>query len=155
MKNIPNDLYKKMIRLSDEVKKDLRCKGLAIPSRNADGTISVGNFNIVKNDDGFYSILNFNKEVIIDQINLPQTAVIVANGLALGRFKDTEVLNKDKKYGYALFEETMQKKAIENSRKKSLDYFDLAIAKYTIAHEKKVSNKQDVVRSFQKLIKLV
>jgi len=155
MKSIPNDLYKKIVKLSDGVKFELRKKGVAIPTKNADGSVSVGTFKIIKNDEGFYSIVDFQREIIVDRINLPQTAVIVANGLALGRFKDSEVLNCDKRYGYALFEEMMHKQAIENSSKKSLEYFDLAMTKYSIARAKKEHYKKDVVRSFQKLIKLV
>lgn len=155
MKSIPDDLYKKMVKLSDEVKRQLLKKGIAIPAKNADGSVSVGTFKIIKSDEGFYSIIDFQREVIVDRINLPQTAVIVANGLALGQFKDAEVINHDKRYGYALFEETMHKQALERSSKKSLEYFDLAMTKYSIARAKKEYHKKDVVRSFQKLIKLV
>lgn len=155
MKSIPDDLYKKMIKLSDGVKQELRKKGIAVPTKNTDGSVSVGTFKIIKSDGGFYSIVDSHREVIVDGINLPQTAVIVANGLALGKFKDSEVINYDKRYGYALFEETMHKQAIENSSKRSLEYFDLAMTKYSIARAKKENYKKDVVRSFQKLIKLV
>jgi hypothetical protein len=155
MKSIPDDLYKKMVRLSDEVKQQLLKKGIVIPAKNTDGSVSIGRFKIIKNDEGFYAIINSQREVIVDGINLPQTAVIVANGLALGKFKDAEVINHDKRYGYALFEETRHKQAIDNSNKKSLEYFDLAMTKYSIARAKKEYHKKDVVRSFQKLIKLV
>jgi hypothetical protein len=155
MKSIPDDLYKKMVKLSDEVKRQLLKKGIVIPAKNADGSVNIGYFKIIKNDEGFYAIINSQREVIVDGINLPQTAVIVANGLALGKFKDSEVINHDKRYGYALFEETRHKQALENSNKKSLEYFDLAMTKYSIARAKKEYHKKDVVRSFQKLIKLV
>jgi hypothetical protein len=155
MKNIPDDLYKKMVKLSDEVKQQLRKKGVAVPARQADGSVTIGHFKIVKTNEGFYSILNSHREVILDRINLPQTAVIIANGLALGRFKDFEIINHDKQYGYALFEEIVYKQAIEKSNKKSLEYFELAMTKYSIARAKKEYHKKDVVRSFQKLIKLV
>ena len=155
MKKIPNDLYKRIVKLSGEVKNNLMKKGVAVPVQNSNGTVSVGSFTIVKTREGYYNIQDKNGEVMIDRINLPQTAAVLANGLALGRFKDTKLIEHDKKYGYALFEEIVQKKAIENSITKPLEYFDLAMTKASIAKAKKDYHKQDVVRSFQKLIKLV
>ena len=82
MKKIPNDLYKKIVQVSTQVKMELRRKGIVVPVENKDGTVTVGNFLIVKNSNGFYSILDKNDDVVVDQINLPQTAVVVANNLA-------------------------------------------------------------------------
>lgn len=155
MKNIPDDLYKKVIRLSDDVKKDLRAKGIVVPVKNEDGTISVGPFTIVKQRAGYFVIKDKFDEIIVDRINLPQTAAVLANGLALGKFKDLNILNADRYYGYALFDEQLHNRAVERSTKKSLEYFDVMLTKAMIAKAKKERYKQDVVKSFEKLIKLV
>ncbi len=155
MKNLTDEVYKKIVRLSDEVKKDLRSKGIIVPSKNDDGTISVGLYKIVKKLDGFYAIVDQWNDVIVDNINLPQTAIILANNLALGKFKDTNIINADKHYGYALFDEMLHQRAVEKSAKKSIEYFDVMLTKALIAKAKKERYKQDVVKSFEKLIRLV
>ena len=53
MKKIPNDLYKKIVQVSTQVKMELRRKGIVVPVENKDGTVTVGNFLIVKKSDGF------------------------------------------------------------------------------------------------------
>ncbi len=155
MKNLTDEVYKKIVRLSDEVKQDLRDKGVVVPTKNDDGTISVGTFKIVKKSNGFYAIVDRWNDVIIDSINLPQTAIVLANGLALGKFKDTQIINADRHYGYALFEEMLHQRAVEKSAKKSIEYFDVMLTKALIAKAKKERYKADVVKSFEKLIRLV
>jgi hypothetical protein len=156
MTNIPEDLYNKIVKLSSDVKKDLMSKGVVIPVKNDDGTVNVGYFTIVKDrNTGCYSITDRSGEVVVKQINLPQTAAITANNLALGKFRDANLLDADRRYGYALFDELLHKKAVEKSNKKSLEYFDLMLTKSLIAKAKKEKYKQDVVKSFEKLIKLV
>ena len=155
MKHIPDDLYKKVIQLSYDVKKELRAKGVVVPVRNKDGSINVGTYVIAKQAAGYYLIKDRRNEVVVDNINLPQTAAVIANGLALGKFKDLTLLNADRHYGYALFDEQLHNRAVERSNKKSLEYFDVMLTKAMIAKAKKERYKQDVVKSFEKLIKLV
>ena len=154
MNKIPNDIYKKIVRISNDVKNDLRKKGIMVPIKNSDGSISIGLFRIVKNDAG-YTVLDRFDEPVVEQINLPQSAVLIANNLALGKFKDDAVIQKDRHYGYALFDEMLHKRAVEKSNKKSLEYFDLMLTKCLISKAKKERYKQDLVRSFEKLVKLV
>jgi hypothetical protein len=155
MKNLPNDLFKKIVKLSDDVKENLRRKGIVVPIENDDGSITIGDFKIVKTSQGFFNILDRHKEHVVENINLPQTAVLVANGLALGKWKDDKVIDLDQKYGYALFEEQLHKRAVEKSNKKSLEYFDLMMTKCLIARAKKEQNKAQLVQSYEKLVKLV
>ena len=155
MKNIPDDLYKKIVKLSDAVKKDLLKKGVVVPVKNKNGSINVGHYKIVKTNEGYYNILSRSGDIIVDQINLPQTAAVVANGLALGKFKDDNLIDSDKRYGFALFDELLHTRSVENSKKKPLEYFDLMLTKSLIAKAKKEKYKQDVIKSFEKLIKLV
>lgn len=155
MKKIPDDIYKKIIKISDDVKKDLRRKGIVIPVKNTDGTVSVGYYTIKKLDDGTYIIESRSGDPVVDNINLPQTAAVIANNLALGKFKDTALIDLDRKYGFAVFDEQLYTKAVAKSNKKSLEYFDLVLTKCLIARAKKEKYKTTIVKSFEKLIKLV
>lgn len=154
MKNIPNDLFKKIAKLSEEVKNDLRKKGIVVPIENDDGTINVGSYKIVKKSSGYYSVINRSGEEFVSNINLPQTAVIIANNLALGKFQDNNIIETDRRYGYALFDEILHKQAVDKSSKKSLEYFDVMMTKCLIARAKKENYRSDLIRSYQKLIKL-
>jgi len=155
MKPVTEDLYKKIVKVSKEVKEEFRKKGLVIPVENRDGSVSLDNFTITKDTDGFYVILNNRGDVIVEQINLPQTAAVLANGLALGRFLDDKLLKTDQEYGYALFDEALYERAVRQSKKKSLDYFDLMLTKCMIARAKKERHRGNIVKSFEKLRKLV
>jgi len=155
MKPVTDDLYKKIVKVSTEVKKEFRRKGLVIPVENKDGSVTLDNYTITKNLEGFYAIINSSGYTVVEQINLPQTAAVLANGLALGRFLDDDLLKKDQEYGYALFDESLHERAVRRSNEKSLDYFDLRLTKCMIARAKKEHYKSDIVKSFEKLIKLV
>jgi hypothetical protein len=155
MKTIPEDLYNKIVKVSKQVHNELRRKGIVVPVKNRDGSIRIGSYTVVKTDSDFYEVLDHNQETVIKHINLPQTAAMLANNLALGRFVDKALLETDQHYGYALFEEQLQQRAIERSRKKSLEYFELALSKHKIAKTKKEIHKKDIVRSFEKLRNLV
>jgi len=100
------EIFNKIINLSKMINDTMSRKGIAIPVENENGTISLGNYTIVK-EDQFFSILDYRNEKIINYINLPQTAILLANNLALGKFVDKNLLQTDQKYGYALFEEKL------------------------------------------------
>ena len=128
MKNLSIELYNKIQKLSEDVRLDLERKGVVVPVKNKDGTISVGYYKIVKNDNG-YSILNHAGLPEVDGINLPQTAVLIANSLALGKYRDNKLIDFDRRYGYALFDEELHTRAVAQSKKKSLEHYDLMTTK--------------------------
>ena len=152
MKTITEELYGQIKKVSDEVRRDLYKKGLVVPVKNNDGTITIGSYSIVKEDDGSFAILDFSGESLIQGINLPQTAILVTNKLALGLYKDTELLETDRRYGSADFEEQVYKRAM---KRKANAVISLYITKYDDARIKKTEYKRTIIRSFEKLIKLV
>jgi len=154
MKNVAIDLYNKIQKLSHSVKQDLQRKGIVVPVKNRDGSISVGYFTIVKTQAG-YAVLDPLQDPIVDRINLPQTAILVANGLALGKYKDDAVINSDRQYGYALFDEELHLRAVANSKKKTLEYYELMTTKAAIAKSKKEFYKKTLLNRYEKLIQLV
>lgn len=155
MKPLTNDVYSKIEQLGKDVKEKLRQKGIIVPLKSKDGSINVGHFSIKKKKDGFYCILDFEKEVLIDRINLPQTAAVIANQLALGKLTDTDLLNADTGYGYALFEEELHTKlADRNLKSKSFDRADMLLTKSRIAGYKKEEYRRTVIKGFDKLIRI-
>jgi len=151
MNTIPEELYNKIKKLSDQVRNELKTKGLVVPIQNDDGTTTIGKYTILKEFDGCYSILDNWDDTIVTGINLPQTAIIIANRLALNHYRDDKLIEIDRQYGYADFEEALYKRGMQ----KNSDKFDIYLSKYNQANNKKKSNKTYIVHSFQKLIKLV
>ena len=151
-----SQIFKKVQKLAIDVKKDLRQKGLVVPKDNGDGTITVDQYTIVKERTGFYSILDNRKEAIVSSINLPQTAAVIANSLALGKWPaDDKLVKADRDYGYNLFEETLSKKHAENSLKNNdVDRADILFIKGGNARYKKLQAHQTIINSFEKLRRL-
>ena len=150
MTAIPKELFDQLKKVSDKVKNDLRRKGLVVPVKNEDGTITLGNFTIIRDQQGFYSVLDQNKESVVTGINLPHTAIILTNTLALGKIKDRDLLIQDQHYGYADFEEHLYRRALARD---TGDKFGLYLSKYSTAKTKKTSCKKYIIKSFENLIK--
>lgn len=154
MKLSINDIYKELLKLDIKIKNKFLNQGVVVPVKYKDGTVGVGFYKIKKENTGLYSITDTREEIIVDKINLPQTAAIIANKLAIGKFIDTDILNIDKKYGYALFDETLQlhlaKKNLSNN---NLDNADLFYTKAKISKFKKNNYKQEINFSYRKLIR--
>jgi len=151
MSSNSDQLYKSFRNLAETVKTDLRKKGIVIPVKNSDGSITLDRFTITK-QDGFYYIKDRQGEVIVDKINLPQSAILMANGLALGRWLDDRIFNLDKEYGFRMFETDLFKKhATANIKKKNLDRADMLFTKFKIAQDKLKTAKHEITSNFEKL----
>ena len=152
MKTIPEDFYKKILKINKRVRGELQSKGLVVPVENNDGSISIGPYSIAKDSNGHYNILDHWNDVVVKGINLPQTAIIVANKMALSHNRDDKLLDIDRKYGYADFEETLYKRNMPTT---TYDRFDVYVSKYNQAHHKRKEYKNTITNSFQKLVNLV
>jgi hypothetical protein len=155
MKTTPELLYTKIQKLSTEVKKEFRKKGVVLPRQHNNGSVSIGRYQIIKHESTFYSISDSSGEIVIDKINLPQTAALLANGLELGHWIDNNLLQKDRTYGYALFEETLYRQHADNNMNKDIDRALVMLTKSQLNRTKKESCKRDILQSFEKLRKLV
>jgi hypothetical protein len=153
MKPITDDIYNKLAVLGRNVKQELHKKGFVIPVQNQNGSISFGKYTVVHRPTGFYSIVDSYKEPVADHINLPHTAILVANRLALGKDRDDKLLQEDRDFGYADFEEQIHKRAL--TRKNSTVLFDVSYNKYLLAKEKRKSHKNHILSSFRKLVQLI
>lgn len=152
MTQIPEKLYSRLLNLSNNLQKKLYFKGFVIPYTDDNGSVIIGNYKIIKQDK-FFLILDFENEVVVDQINLPQTAAILANNMALGKCLDKDILSIDRKYGYAMFEEELHKKIAEKNLKKNIDRADMSFTKAKLSKHIKEQCRVQIVRSFEKLHK--
>lgn len=143
-------VYNRLQRVTDEVRQQLARKGIAIPVKNQNGTITLGHYTVCK-QNGFYSILDYADVPVVEKINLPQTAIILANNLALGRFLDHRILTIDRNYGYAEFEEQLNFKLASKGKA----YTDLRMIKGQEKRIRKESLKREIIKSFEKLRKFV
>jgi hypothetical protein len=149
--NSTDQLYSKVKEIAQGVTSDLKIKGLVVPTRLPSGAIKFGGYSIIKKN-GLYSITTNSDIKIIERINLPQTAILVANSLALGKWIDDKLINTDQQYGFCSFEEDQYKHISETAAKqKDWDKFDILAVKQSRAHIKAENAKKSIVISFEKL----
>jgi hypothetical protein len=154
MKQLSDDLYYKIKQLDIAVKETLWRQGVVVPVKAKNGAIRVGRYYIKKTKTGFYSIVDHRNESIVSGINLPQTAAVIANSLALGKWIDDRILQADSKYGHELFDEQLHNHLAEkNIIKRNLDQAELMYTKSAIAKTKKDRYKREILSGFDKLIK--
>jgi hypothetical protein len=154
MKTTPSEIYVKIKQLNQDVKEKLKRQGVVVPVRKNDGTIQIGNYLIKREPTGYYSIINYRNDVIVGNINLPQTAAITANKLALGKWVDDDILRADAAYGHALFDEQVHKRLAERSlQSNDVDKAAMMFTKTAIDKYKKEQNKLEVTKGFEKLMR--
>ena len=154
MKQTPDDIYKKVKQLGLDVKEQLKRQGIIVPTKTPDGSIRVGYYTIKKNKTGFYSILNYSNESVVEFINLPQTAAMLANRLALGKYLDSELLDADRRYGHALFEEELHLTLAErNLKSNNVDRADVMFTKFKISKHRKEQHRKTIFNGFDKLMR--
>lgn len=147
------NLFEQFSKLARNVKQDFKTKGLIVPSRAANGEIQVGDFTIFKRDHRYY--VRNNKETVAGPLNLAQTAVLVANDLALGKHIDTVLVRNDTWYGYREFDERVANNIVEQALKeKDYDRADLSRYKAILAQEQKLQYKKSIESRYNKLYRL-
>jgi hypothetical protein len=88
-------------------------------------------------------------------LNLPQTAVVTANDLAMGRWPDVKIIDCDKWYGFKAFEEQVANNLAEKARKlHDMDRVDFSLYEAAIAAGRKEQYKKSIDARFNKLCKL-
>jgi len=152
---LTEQLHKQVEDLANGVRKDFRSKGIIIPRKEDNGSINFDGYFVVRDKTGFYSILNRVNSIIIKNINLPQSAVLIANKLALGRPIDDKIVSQDMQYGFNSFEEEQCKRvASKMAKKNDWERFDSLVVKQGIAHLKAEYAKKTILSSFEKLRQL-
>ena len=147
-------LFEQFEKLAKNVKTDFKKKGLVVPAQNRDGSIQIGVFTIKKKDSAYY-VTSKTGEALVGPLNLAQTAIIVANDLALGRWPDTTLLHNDQWYGFKSFAEASAMNVADRARKdKDPDRADFSLYKAVIAAEQKLSFKKAIDQRYNKLCRL-
>lgn len=149
MTKIPANVFNKFELLARSVITDLKNKGYVVPVKQSDGSIRFEKFVVRKNKNGFYSV-HGRQIVYADNINLPQTAAIVANDLALGRILDDKIIRLDRDYGYRLFDEEVFSNAAKR-KKNTLDQEIFYQTRSKIARAQKDEIKGRILQTFKKL----
>jgi hypothetical protein len=148
-------LFEQIANLAVEIKESFREQGIVLPSVTKEGNVKIGNYFISKTILGFYSIKNRYKEVFYDNINLPHTALLIANSLASGIPVDKKIINLDRDYGYSSFEDRNFARLLEHYElKKDWARYDATIVKQEIAQNKSNYSKNELLRYFEKFRRL-
>ena len=147
-------LFEQFTKLARSVKQDFKNKGLVVPSRTAGGDIQIGNYVIFKKEQRYY-IRNKDKEVVAGPLNLAQTAVVVANDLALGRLIDRKLINDDAWYGYKEFDELVANTIAEHAQQEhDVEKAEFNQYKAMEAKHRKLEYKKNIDARYNKLCKL-
>jgi len=145
-------LFRNIYDLVLDVKQTLRDKGFIVPIKHKDGSVRLNQFTVSKQPNGVYSIVDSAYRVRYNDINLPQTAVLLANDLALGRYADAKILELDRQYGFYTFEQQQLKRVVEKCIKnKDWIRVDACSIKEVNAKEKAKNTKRLIVASFEKI----
>jgi hypothetical protein len=147
-------IFDNIATLTKSIKQEFKKKGVVVPSLDANGDTRIGAYTIVKVDNA-YQIKDSRNHVIAGPVNLAQTAILIANDLALGRWPDHDLINNDKWYGFKSFDEQSAKYLAERAAKQhDVDRQDLSLSKAEIAHQQKLYYKRSIVSRFTKLCNL-
>jgi hypothetical protein len=148
---ITENLFRKFKSLASEVKEDLRSRGIVVPISTKNG-VKLGNYTVIKLENGFYSVVDIRGRVVHDKINLPQTALLIANDLALGKWGNISLLEVDKEYGFSDFERTNYRRLSELYVKQgNWDKFEAVDTKWRSAEKRAERSMQIIIQSFEKL----
>jgi len=150
-----DQLFEQIATLAVEIKESFREQGIVLPSMTKEGTVKIGNYFISKTILGFYSVKNRYKEVFYDNINLPHTALLIANSLASGVTIDKKIINFDREYGYSAFEDRNFARLLEHYQlKKDWPRYNATIVKQEIAQNRAAQSKNEILRYFEKFRRL-
>jgi hypothetical protein len=145
------NILEKVQALADSVKGDLRKKGVIVPKKHKDGSIQFDNFLVVSKNNGWH-VLNKKQETVVGPVNAPQTAIVSANSLALGRSVDDKLLENDKWYGFKYFDEEVYSNSAKTSMKSNnWDKADWCLTRASIAKVQKEQYLAYIMSSFNRL----
>jgi hypothetical protein len=150
MTQIPTELFEQVKSLASKVKQDLRKQGIVIPVKNKDGSVTVGNYKIIKKDVFYYIVDRWN-EPITQGINLPQTAILVANKLALGRLMDDRLLKNDQYFGWKSFDQESYTRSAKSRMKRNMGDAEIYLNRADIAKREKNYYKSVIMSEYERL----
>lgn len=151
---LTDQLYSKVSELAHNARKNLRSRGLIVPIKESNGVVRFESFQITKFEN-YYIVCDLLGNVIADNINLPQTAILVANSLALGLCTSNSDQTHDREYGYKLFEDRQLTRIIKILiAANDWDRVDILRTKQEIVRTKVQYAKKQILFSFDKLTRI-
>lgn len=100
-----NQIYEDIVKLTKNTRDSFKNRGIAIPTSDEQGNVKIGKFLIKRSNSGQFQIIDHLGQTFYKNINLPQTAILVANCLATEQRVDDRVLRHDQKYGTKMFDD--------------------------------------------------
>ena len=150
MIDLDPSLFIKVEKIAKTVIDSLKKKGYVVPSSLSNNRVNFDGYIVGRDREGFYYISNPRKDILIDKINLPQTAAVVANNLALGRNNIENLLDQDKYFGFRDFDTLIFKRAMDRNTQ-DIDQFAYWQTRYNDAKYQAKSHRSTIVNSFEKL----
>jgi hypothetical protein len=144
-------IFTKLNALSDNLKGQLRKKGFIIPIKKSDGSIQISSYKIVKTEN-LFAVLDRYDNIIVKNINLPQSAILIANDLGLKKSSFQQILEKDCRYGQCSFDKLNLKLVI--SKTKDHDRKEILREKIVTSNLLKEKYKQEILEGFINLLKI-
>ena len=114
------ELIGKLSTASKFVKEQLKKKGVIVPVKTKDG-ICLDDYTVIKTDSGF-QVLNKNRDAVYENLYFVQTAVIIANMLALKKPVKFSLIEDDAKAGSNEFDLTLYKHRLKAAIKQKDEF---------------------------------
>jgi hypothetical protein len=123
-------------------------QGQVVPTRTPTGHVRMGSYVIVQSQNQ-YEICDLNGRKLYDGIFLPETAILVANALALGQSPNSQTLTQDSRYGFALFDQANFIRLIKYAT--TSDRLEILEDKLEWAQHKAQESQKFVQRQFENI----
>jgi hypothetical protein len=148
-----NQIFNKVEKIARAVKEELRTKGYVVPVKEKDGSINLDGVRVRKVKNTFYSIFDKRNRPIVENLNSMESAIVIANKIALGREIDDKLIEVDRKYGFHSFKLEIATSRLEKAAKYSESWFYYDMRRQT-AQEQTKKYKEVIQQSFKKLTSL-
>lgn len=102
---VNNQVYEDIVKLTKNARDNFKSRGIALPTSDEQGNVKIGKFVIKRANNGQFTIIDHLGQTFYKNINLPQTAILVANCLATQHRVDDQVLKQDQRYGTKMFDD--------------------------------------------------
>lgn len=153
MTKLDQTLFNKVEKVASTVLQDLRAKGYIVPTKLDNNRVSFEGYIVGRDKNGFYYIEHNTRFLNLKNINLAQSAILIANCLALGRIKYDQIIEDDMIYGYRTFDQEVFKRGMEKS-KADADRYAFYRTRFLDAKLKAAQRQDRIKNSFEKLTSL-
>lgn len=147
-------LVNQLQKVSVTVKQDFAKKGLVLPQKTDKG-LQIGRYLVSK--VGYsYCVTNPLGDILYDNINMVQTAILVANALALGRIVRNEWLENDRTVASTEFDvmvfEKQFKKAVTQKDSFGVSHYSTRMSE---AKRRYLSSMDKLNVDYQRLVRIL